>query len=396
MFGAALEPGDVFHHQMPAGGGFGDPLERDPEAVAERRARGQGLARARRASGTASSSARTAASTPPRRRSSARLAPRGRSAREGRPRRGDAARDPARAGVPLVGRHAARRQPRPLRGAHRRRRRRLRRVDLRGPGRGRLLRAADGAALRRPRASRTSRRCCATSGPRGAGASGRSSRSSPWPGSRSRAGTRSGAPSACRRARSSAAACATRSTSSASSRATRRSSSPRMPASSRRAGTTCCTSSSGAPRGTTRSAWRRSARRSAPSRLPPRRPERGVVGRRRRSSGSGGSSSTASTGSSSRRPSGDVPGLAHVRRSVGVKIAADQAVFTTRQLLEVLRHEAADVVVQGSHDAGGLLPLSPAGDDRGGARRRRQPTRVHGDGDQLPRERRRSPRRSRT
>src|SRR6185312_9781779 len=56
-------------------------------------------------------------------------------------------------------------------------------------------------------------------------------------------------------------------------------------------------------------------------------------------------------------PSGDVPGLAHVRRSVGAKIAADQAVFTTRQLLEVLRHEAADVVVQGSHDAGGLLPF---------------------------------------
>ena len=35
MFGAALEPGDVFHHQMPAGGGYGDPLERDPEAVAD-------------------------------------------------------------------------------------------------------------------------------------------------------------------------------------------------------------------------------------------------------------------------------------------------------------------------------------------------------------------------
>lgn len=52
---------------------------------------------------------------------------------------------------------------------------------------------------------------------------------------------------------------------------------------------------------------------------------------------------------------GNVRGLAHVRRSVGTKIAADQAVFTTSQLLEVLRKEAADVVVQGSHDAGGLL-----------------------------------------
>ena len=76
MFGAALEPGDVFHHQMPAGGGFGEPLERDPERGRGRRARGQGLARVRRASGTASSSARTAASTRRRRRSSARPAPR--------------------------------------------------------------------------------------------------------------------------------------------------------------------------------------------------------------------------------------------------------------------------------------------------------------------------------
>ncbi|HEX4521516.1 MAG TPA: mandelate racemase/muconate lactonizing enzyme family protein [Gaiellaceae bacterium] len=54
-------------------------------------------------------------------------------------------------------------------------------------------------------------------------------------------------------------------------------------------------------------------------------------------------------------PAGDVNGLARVRSSVGVKIAADQAVFTTSQLLHVLEKEAADVVVQGSHDAGGLL-----------------------------------------
>jgi muconate cycloisomerase len=53
-------------------------------------------------------------------------------------------------------------------------------------------------------------------------------------------------------------------------------------------------------------------------------------------------------------PAGDVNGLARVRRSVGVKIAADQSVFTTSQLLHVLEQEAADVIVQGSHDAGGL------------------------------------------
>jgi N-methylhydantoinase B len=34
MFGAVLEPGDVLHHRMPAGGGWGDPLEREPENVA--------------------------------------------------------------------------------------------------------------------------------------------------------------------------------------------------------------------------------------------------------------------------------------------------------------------------------------------------------------------------
>lgn len=40
---------------------------------------------------------------------------------------------------------------------------------------------------------------------------------------------------------------------------------------------------------------------------------------------------------------------------MSTKIAADQAVFTTGQLLHVLEKEAADVIVQGSHDAGGLL-----------------------------------------
>jgi N-methylhydantoinase B len=33
MFVATLQPGDVFHHRMPGGGGFGDPRKRDPEAV---------------------------------------------------------------------------------------------------------------------------------------------------------------------------------------------------------------------------------------------------------------------------------------------------------------------------------------------------------------------------
>jgi L-alanine-DL-glutamate epimerase-like enolase superfamily enzyme len=53
-------------------------------------------------------------------------------------------------------------------------------------------------------------------------------------------------------------------------------------------------------------------------------------------------------------PHWDVAGLARVRRKVDVKIAADQAVYTTQQLRQVLEAEAADVVVQGPHDAGGL------------------------------------------
>ncbi|HVM68524.1 MAG TPA: mandelate racemase/muconate lactonizing enzyme family protein, partial [Gaiellaceae bacterium] len=54
-------------------------------------------------------------------------------------------------------------------------------------------------------------------------------------------------------------------------------------------------------------------------------------------------------------PAHDVAGLAHVRRSVRTKVAADQAVYTTAQLRHVLEREAADVVVTGPHDAGGLL-----------------------------------------
>jgi L-alanine-DL-glutamate epimerase-like enolase superfamily enzyme len=56
-------------------------------------------------------------------------------------------------------------------------------------------------------------------------------------------------------------------------------------------------------------------------------------------------------------PHWDVAGLARVRRKLDVKIAADQSVYTTRQLREVLEAEAADVVVQSPHDAGGLLPF---------------------------------------
>lgn len=54
-------------------------------------------------------------------------------------------------------------------------------------------------------------------------------------------------------------------------------------------------------------------------------------------------------------PHWDVAGLARVRSKVDAKIAADQAAYTMQQLRHVLEAGAADVVVQGPHDAGGLL-----------------------------------------
>jgi L-alanine-DL-glutamate epimerase-like enolase superfamily enzyme len=53
-------------------------------------------------------------------------------------------------------------------------------------------------------------------------------------------------------------------------------------------------------------------------------------------------------------PAGNVAGLAWVRNAVETKIAADQAVHTTPELRLVLEEEAADVVVLGSHESGGL------------------------------------------
>jgi len=50
----------------------------------------------------------------------------------------------------------------------------------------------------------------------------------------------------------------------------------------------------------------------------------------------------------------DIAALARVRRSVDVKIAADQAVHTRAELRAVLEQEAADAIVVGSHEAGGL------------------------------------------
>ncbi|HXH87443.1 MAG TPA: mandelate racemase/muconate lactonizing enzyme family protein [Gaiellaceae bacterium] len=54
---------------------------------------------------------------------------------------------------------------------------------------------------------------------------------------------------------------------------------------------------------------------------------------------------------------GNVAGLAWIRRSVDTKIAADQAVFTAHELRAVLEQEAADAIVIGSHETGGIWRL---------------------------------------
>ena len=53
----------------------------------------------------------------------------------------------------------------------------------------------------------------------------------------------------------------------------------------------------------------------------------------------------------------NVAGLAWIRRRVDTKIAADQSVFTTAELRAVLEQEAADAIVLGSHESGGIWRL---------------------------------------
>jgi len=54
-------------------------------------------------------------------------------------------------------------------------------------------------------------------------------------------------------------------------------------------------------------------------------------------------------------PDFDVEGLAHVRRSVGVAIAADEACTDMRSALELIKADACDVLVVYPSEAGGLM-----------------------------------------
>ena len=68
-------------------------------------------------------------------------------------------------------------------------------------------------------------------------------------------------------------------------------------------------------------------------------------------------------------PDFDVAGMAQVRRSVGVPIAADEGCTSIRSALELIKADACDVFVVYPSEAGGLTRGLA---DRGARRRRRQ------------------------
>lgn len=59
-------------------------------------------------------------------------------------------------------------------------------------------------------------------------------------------------------------------------------------------------------------------------------------------------------------PSRDLAALAQVKAAVDVPIAADQCVYTATEVYEVCRQRAADVIVLGPHETGGLLAFKKA------------------------------------
>ena len=59
-------------------------------------------------------------------------------------------------------------------------------------------------------------------------------------------------------------------------------------------------------------------------------------------------------------PSESIAALAQVKASVDVPIAADQCVYTLNDVYEVCRHNAADMIVLGLHEVGGIIALRKA------------------------------------
>ncbi len=59
-------------------------------------------------------------------------------------------------------------------------------------------------------------------------------------------------------------------------------------------------------------------------------------------------------------PSNSIAALAHVRAAVDVPIAADQCAYSAAEIFEVCRGAAADVIVLGLHETGGVLDFRGA------------------------------------
>ena len=59
-------------------------------------------------------------------------------------------------------------------------------------------------------------------------------------------------------------------------------------------------------------------------------------------------------------PSGSIAALAQVKASVGVAIGADQCAYTLNDVYEVCRRNAADLIVLGLHESGGISGLRKA------------------------------------
>jgi len=56
----------------------------------------------------------------------------------------------------------------------------------------------------------------------------------------------------------------------------------------------------------------------------------------------------------------DIDGLAHVRAASGVAVAANQASWGQHAILEIVKKDAADVIMTDPHQEGGLLPFKKA------------------------------------
>ena len=288
---------------------------------------------------------------------------------------------PLAAGVPLGERRAARREPRPLLRPHRGRRRRLRRDGLRGAGRGRRGRPADRAAAHRPLGRR--RRGDPALGLDGgpleddAAVHGVHRR-------RHRGGLLGRARPHARRA----VAAVLRRAGAGGARLLR------VPAGRRRrdaraharelAGHERLLPEGRAAAGRRRDRRRR-ARRDRAGAAPPHRPERGVGRSDRGRADPAARGARPRLGRAARCRTGTSPGSRTCGERSTSRSPPTRPSTRRGSFVRCSRPEAADVVVQGPHDAGGLLPFRRQASHVRGVGAEREPARVHAERDQLPR-----------